>query len=135
MIMSFLQFTLSTLAVWRLTHLLQAEDGPWDLVFRLRRRAGDGFFGALLDCFYCLSLWIAVPFAARLSATIGEGLIVWLALSGAAILLQRFTDGFAAPTPVANLGASNLVIEDENHVMLRKKESGRLSTGPETDSE
>lgn len=26
--------SLAVLCVWRLTHLLQAEDGPWDLVIR-----------------------------------------------------------------------------------------------------
>jgi len=30
---------------------------------RLRRLAGGGFWGGLLDCFYCLSLWVAAPFA------------------------------------------------------------------------
>ena len=57
------ELALATLGVWRLTHLLQAEDGPWDLAVRLRRAAGDGFAGKLLDCFDCLSLWIAAPFA------------------------------------------------------------------------
>ena len=61
--MRFYWLALSVLAIWRITHLLSAEDGPWDVVIRLRKSAGDGFWGELLDCFYCLSLWIAVPFA------------------------------------------------------------------------
>src|ERR1700721_1770827 len=56
-------FILSVLCVWRVTHLLQAEDGPADLLVRLRRMAGRGFAGKLLDCFYCLSLWVAFPLA------------------------------------------------------------------------
>jgi hypothetical protein len=36
---------LAALCAWRITHLLQAEDGPWDFVVRLRRRAGTGFWG------------------------------------------------------------------------------------------
>lgn len=52
--------TLSLLCVWRITHLLQAEDGPWDLLVRFRRMAGSGFVGELLDCFYCLSLWVTL---------------------------------------------------------------------------
>jgi len=51
------------LIVWRITHLFYGEDGPWNLMLRLRRLAGEGFWGQLLDCFYCLSLWIAAPFA------------------------------------------------------------------------
>ena len=59
------------LATWRVTHLLWAEDGPWRIVALLRRRAGTGFWGGLMDCFNCLSLWVA--------------------LSGGAILVERRT--------------------------------------------
>ena len=86
---------LGILSVWRITHLLQAEDGPWDLVVSLRRAAGAGFFGKLMDCFYCLSMWIAAPLAAVLGQTWMEKLLLWPALSGAAILLERVT---APPT-------------------------------------
>ena len=67
-----LRLVLGILGVWRITHLLQAEDGPWDVIVRLRRAAGDGFWGSLLDCFYCLSLWIAARFAAWLGGSAGE---------------------------------------------------------------
>ncbi|MDL2355988.1 MAG: hypothetical protein QFF03_12095 [Pseudomonadota bacterium] len=80
---------LGVLAVWRITHLLQAEDGPWDLVVRLRARAGDGAAGRLMDCFYCLSLWIALPFALLLGAGWRDQLLLWPALSAGAILLER----------------------------------------------
>ena len=42
--MSYYWLVLGSLCVWRVTHLLHAEDGPWDLVVRLRRLAGAGFF-------------------------------------------------------------------------------------------
>jgi hypothetical protein len=90
--MRFYWLTLEVLAVWRLTHLLQAEDGPWNLIVRLRKFAGNGFWGQLLDCFYCLSLWIAAPFAWFLGQGVLERLLLWLALSGAAILLERITN-------------------------------------------
>jgi hypothetical protein len=82
---------LAILAVWRITHLLQAEDGPGDVFVKLRQAIGNGFWGSLLDCFYCLSLWIAAPFAAWLGASLAEKLLLWPALSGAAILLERIT--------------------------------------------
>ena len=89
------------LCVWRLTHLLYAEDGPWDVVVRLRRGAGVGLWGKLLDCFYCLSLWIAVPFALFLGEEPTKRLLLWLALSAGASLLERATehgqDGAPAP--------------------------------------
>jgi hypothetical protein len=87
-----LEFLLCTLAVWRLAHLLACEDGPFDTVARLRRLAGDSVFGALLDCFYCLSLWMAMPFAYMLSPDWKSGVVTWLALSGAASLLFKLTD-------------------------------------------
>jgi len=85
------ELALATLCVWRITHLLQAEDGPWDLLVRLRRAAGEGFAGKLLDCFYCLSLWISAPFAGGCGETWRERLLLWPALSAAAIFLERLT--------------------------------------------
>jgi hypothetical protein len=43
--MKFYRLVLGVLAVWGITRLLHAEDGPWDLVVHLRRSAGDGFWG------------------------------------------------------------------------------------------
>jgi hypothetical protein len=85
------RFLLAFLAVWRLTHLLSKEDGPWDMILKLRRWLGGGFLGRLLSCFYCLSIWIAIPFVFFLDGTGIEKFVEWLALSGAAILLERMT--------------------------------------------
>ncbi len=87
-----LGFVLCILAVWRLTHLLSQEDGPFDLVVSFRKLFGQGFFGSLLDCFYCLSLWISFPFAWWLSQGWEEGIITWLALSGGACLLFQLSE-------------------------------------------
>lgn len=96
--MKFYWLTLGVLSVWRVTHLLNAEDGPWNLVARLRRRAGTGFWADLLDCFYCLSVWVAVPLAYFIGRLWPERLLLWLALSGGAILLERLApDRTAAP--------------------------------------
>jgi hypothetical protein len=83
---------LGTLCVWRITHLLNVELGPWNLMSRLRRVAGNGFFGKLLGCFYCLSLWTAAPFGLWLGGTWTEKLLLWLAMSAGAILLERVTN-------------------------------------------
>ncbi len=79
------------LIVWRIAHLFYGEDGPWDLMVRLRRAAGEGFWGSLLDCFYCLSLWMAIPFAYLLGEGWKQRLLLWPALSGGAIILERLT--------------------------------------------
>lgn len=85
------QFVIAALAVWRLTHLLHAEDGPGRIFARLRKLSGAGFWGELLDCFYCLSLWLAAPFAWWVGELWPQRLLLWPAISGAAILLERAT--------------------------------------------
>jgi hypothetical protein len=81
--------------------LFNAEDGPWDLVLRLRRAIGNGFWGKLLDCFHCLSLWLAVPLALLIGKTWLERIVLWLALSAFAMLLELVTaNSPAAPPPV-----------------------------------
>ena len=61
--------------------MLQAEDGPWDIVVRVRRVVGDGFCGKLLDCFYYLSSWVAAPLAFLLGKSWSERTIMAGALS------------------------------------------------------
>lgn len=116
--MRFYWLVIGILCVWRVTHLLHAEDGPWDLIAHMRKRAGAGFWAGLMDCFYCLSLWIAVPFALILGEGWKERLLLWPALSAAAILLERATlrERVAPPAPY---------FEDEEtkDVLLRKEES------------
>ncbi len=85
------RLTLSVLATWRVAHLIAHEDGPWDVIVRLRRRAGDGMLGKLMDCPYCLSLWIAAPLAPLLAGTPGAWCVAWLAISGGASLLEKFS--------------------------------------------
>jgi len=104
---------LGILAVWRITHLLQDEDGPWNVLVRLRRALGRSFWGSLLDCFYCLSLWIAVPLALWLGTSVAQQILLWPALSGAAILLERLT---ARPT-------TPYWKEEAPDVLLRKESS------------
>ena len=86
------RFAIVSLAVWRVTHLLAEEDGPADVVVRLRTRLGDSIAGRAMDCFFCLSLWIAAPFALVLAGDLLSWGLMWLALSGAACLLQRATE-------------------------------------------
>jgi hypothetical protein len=83
------RFLVGALGVWRVTHLLQAEDGPWDVIVHVRRRAGTTFWGSLLDCFYCLSIWIALPVAVTSERKWRDSVLIWPALSAGAILLER----------------------------------------------
>ena len=94
------RLTLGALATWRLAHLLAREDGPADVVVRLRSRADDGALGRWMDCFQCVSVWVAAPVALIVARTRRDAVLTWLALSGAACLLDRAT-GDAGPSPPA----------------------------------
>jgi hypothetical protein len=79
----------AALATWRVTHLLASEDGPADAIVRLRARLGAGRTARLVDCFQCLSIWIAAPASLYVTRDRREVVPAWLALSGAACLLER----------------------------------------------
>lgn len=89
----------SVLATWRLARLLAREDGPFDLVVRLRQRAGEGAWGALMDCPYCLGFWLALPFALLLGDTVLDCLLLWLAIAGGAAFLENLLEVLGTPTP------------------------------------
>jgi len=107
------------LAVWRITYLFHAEDGPWQLLVRLRRQAGKGFWGELLDCFYCLSVWVAAPFALFIGTHWAEQAMLWPALSGGAILLERLTVRASPGSPPTAFYEED---EEEANGMLWSKE-------------
>jgi hypothetical protein len=85
------RFALAALATWRITHLLAEEDGPADVIVRIRARLGSGLAGRLMDCFYCLSFWVAAPLAFFVIVTPIDLFVTWLALSGTGCLLQALT--------------------------------------------
>jgi hypothetical protein len=95
-----MSFVLGALATWRVTHLLVEEDGPRDVVLRARRAAGASALGRAMDCFYCSSIWVALPFAVgltrRRSDNLFERVATWLALSGAACVLEQATQSDGA---------------------------------------
>jgi hypothetical protein len=94
------RLVISVLAVWRTTHLLAAEDGPWDLIVRIRKKLGNTGGGHLMDCFNCLSLWVSIPFAFFVADRMLNRFVAWLALSGAACLANRLGAGQLSKIPV-----------------------------------
>jgi len=108
------RFVLAVFATWRVTHLLALEDGPGDVVFHLRRWVGDSPLGGLMDCFNCLSFWVAAPaalvVATRPLAQPLDWALAWLALSGAACWLERL--GAAGEPPAPPLSS-----EGDTHVL------------------
>jgi len=96
-----LDFLILTLTVYRLTLLLVEEDGPLNLLSRLRVWAGvkvDGYgeryadstLGSLLICRWCCSLWLAAGvFGLFYFWPPAVLLYTPFALSGAVILLSE----------------------------------------------
>lgn len=105
------RFVLAVLATWRVTHLLSSEDGPADIIIRFRALLGQSIAGKLMDCFNCLSLWIAVPAAFFVSRGPLEWLFCWLAISGAACLLEQL--GQQPVVISSDGGKSNDVLRSE----------------------
>lgn len=80
------------LAVWRVSHLVVHEDGPANLVVRIRALVDRTALAGLMDCFACTSVWaggaVAVAlFGGRLPAR--EVAVTAVAMSGAAMLAER----------------------------------------------
>jgi hypothetical protein len=94
------RLVISVLAVWRVSHLLAAEDGPWDLIVRIRKKLGNTGAGHLMDCFNCLSLWVSIPFAFFVADRMLARFVTWLALSGAACLAERLGAAQMSKVPV-----------------------------------
>lgn len=82
---------LTLFAVWRVSHLLANEDGPGNAILRLRAWLGDSRLGTLLDCFQCVSLWVAAPFALALTREPVAWVVAWLGMSGAACVVERLS--------------------------------------------
>lgn len=92
-----LEFIQMILATWRVSHLLVHEEGPASVVARLRDAAGvkydvnnqpyadeDNFWGSLLSCVLCTSVWVA-----PLAVLFRRNLTILAAISGGAIFLER----------------------------------------------
>lgn len=121
-----IRFVLAALATWRLSHLLASEDGPWEIFARLRRWPGDSVFGRMMDCFGCVSIWVAAPISFFVLRRLPDLFFCWLALSAAAFLLERLHPQ-PNPDPVVIERISENAVEpisesekeDSSHGMLR----------------
>ena len=116
-----LRLIVYALAVLRVTNLLWVEEGPWEVFAKLRSTAGihvaeknqgtwengnytitelqgqriaTTFFGKLLNCPMCISVWLSVPAVVAFSLKIWwlDLLAVWLAISGLCVIYYRIGD-------------------------------------------
>ena len=86
-----LTFSFVALAVYRMSIMLSTEAGPWDMLARLRDKAGQAtMLGKLIRCPFCLSIWFGLAGAFVLPYYNGIWFIVSaLALSAVATLLVK----------------------------------------------
>lgn len=98
-----LDFIILGFATVRLSYMIMWERGPWNLFVRLRTWAGiehedgvsvvypDTFSGRLLQCIYCLSVWVAVLlFLAELVIPWSRIVVAPLGISGLALLIYAW---------------------------------------------
>jgi len=85
------RFAVSALAVYRVSFLIAREDGPWRVFRQIRSLAQGTIAGRLVTCLNCLSVWISLPLAWFVGNSLIERVLVWWALSGAAVLMDRAT--------------------------------------------
>ena len=108
-----LRFLVALLATWRLAHLAAYEDGPWDILVRLRAALGNGMLGHLLDCFNCASLWVSIPFAFFAGNGAAAWAVAWLGLSGGACLIDRWSRPPLMIQPINAQGESDALLRPE----------------------
>lgn len=85
------EFVIGTLATWRIASLITREEGPYALFSRLRGSGIEAGPRRALHCLYCTSIWVAAPIARFVEPWSWRSILIWLALSGGACLLDRAT--------------------------------------------
>jgi hypothetical protein len=95
-----LRLILAVLATYRLTRMIVNESGPGDVLLKLRSvvisKPGYAwcFIADLINCEYCVSVWVAAVLAVLVLAGgwFGTWVLVWLGLSGAFYIAQEIKD-------------------------------------------
>lgn len=108
--MTLFHFVILSLAIWRISNMLVAEDGPWLVFEHLRLKLGllppaaPGWTretdppgrmpGTLLACVWCMSVWISLVYFAIFAIwpALGMVLSIPFALSAAACLVDRWSN-------------------------------------------
>ena len=85
----------ATLATWRLTKLLCHEDGPYDVLLRLRGLLVRLGAERLVTCFHCASLWIALAAVLAIYEVGWQSIPLTLAVAGGASVVQHALDALA----------------------------------------
>ncbi|MFT4295075.1 MAG: hypothetical protein QM582_06645 [Micropruina sp.] len=106
------------LATWRVSRLLVSEDGPGQLVVRLRRAVDGTPLAGVMDCFACTSVWVGTGVSVALfggRARVRDVAVLGLATSGAALLAERLLERAegAGFLPEPDLDSPLVTVQDE----------------------
>jgi hypothetical protein len=90
-------FLLALLGVYRLSHMIAMEDGPFDMFAELRDAVGQRtWIGRGLHCVLCVSFWASLLGAlGLLPMGVATFVLVWLGLAGGCLVLHRLLYGGA----------------------------------------
>lgn len=81
---------LAAAAVFRISHMIADEEGPWAIFLKLREKYTPvTWFGRGLACIMCVSFWVALPVALYVDWSWTMPL-TWMALSGVTVLLREW---------------------------------------------
>jgi hypothetical protein len=104
-----IDFLVLSLATWRLSSLIATpgDDGPWEMFLRIRKFVGvkhdeqtglyygTNEFAKGIMCLWCVSVWVGLGLAV-LYFFFREPVVLCslpFALSGAAVIVERITNG------------------------------------------
>ena len=83
-------FALSVLAVYRVSHMIANEDGPFDVFVFIREKAGQrNWIGRGLNCVLCISVWLSIIPAIAMTRS-AEFVLYWFAIAGGVLVIHKY---------------------------------------------
>lgn len=82
-----ISFSLSVLAVYRVSYMIAVEDGPFDLYVMLRSKFNQAtWIGRGLVCPLCISFWLSMIPAVFMPVPF---ILNWLAIAGMCLIIHK----------------------------------------------
>lgn len=82
-----------SLVAWRISRIIVAEDGPFDVFAKLRARLGvpkqETWIQRGFACLACVSLWVSLVVVLPWSSSVWAWLVQSLAASAVCVILMR----------------------------------------------
>jgi hypothetical protein len=82
---------LTSIVLWRVCYFIVVENGPFDLMYRFRKKFSFVLLGNVFECFYCMSFWISWGVSIYMYDGASTVFFNCLLLSGVVSLLYKFS--------------------------------------------